>query len=125
MSGKYFPGDALHEKSLHRQIGVGTLVRSQERRAAVVLQMNQLSTGCQPQVDRGLCSPIGLHWVSFVRASGFRTVVYDAPEGKRDGCLLGEPSRRRPVLLRTAPLLRRAPTRPDPTVICPGFGFDK
>ena len=28
-----FPGHALHEKSLQRQIGVGTLISSQERRA--------------------------------------------------------------------------------------------
>ena len=30
------PGHALHEKRLQRQIGVGTLISSQERRAAVV-----------------------------------------------------------------------------------------
>ena len=49
----------------------------------------------------------------------------DAPGGERVGCLLGEPSRRRPVLLRPAPPLRRAPLRPDPPAVCPGFGFDK
>ena len=32
----YIPGQALHEKGLQRQIGVGPLVSSQERRAAVV-----------------------------------------------------------------------------------------
>ena len=30
------PGHALHEKSLHKQMGVGTLVRIQERRALLV-----------------------------------------------------------------------------------------
>ena len=32
----YVPGHALHEKGLQRQIGVGTLVSSQERRALAV-----------------------------------------------------------------------------------------
>ena len=70
------------------------------------------------------CSSAGLHRISFVRASenSFRTVVDDAPEGNRDGCLLGEPTRRRPVLPRTAPPLRRAPPRP---VVFLGFGFDR
>ena len=31
----------------------------------------------------------------------------------------------RPIQPRAAPLLRRAPPRPDPPVVCPGFGFDK
>ena len=45
-----FPGDALHEKGLKRQIGVGTLVSSQERRAAVFPRINRGSTArCVPQ----------------------------------------------------------------------------
>ena len=36
------PGHALHEKGLQRQIGVCTLVSSQERRAAVVPRINRL-----------------------------------------------------------------------------------
>ena len=53
---------------------------------------------------------VGLHKVSFVRASEetFRTVVYGAPEGGRDGCILREPTRRHLVLPRTALPLRRA-----------------
>ena len=39
-----FPGHALHEKGLQRQIGVVTLVSSQERRALAVPRMNRLST---------------------------------------------------------------------------------
>ena len=31
----------------------------------------------------------------------------------------------RPIQPRAAPLLRRAPPRPDPPVVCPGFGFDR
>ena len=52
--------------------------------------------------------------ISFVRASEetFRTGVLDALAGKRVGRLLGEPTRRRPVLPRPA-LPRR------PAVCCP------
>ena len=57
---------------------------------------------------------------SFVRASeeSLRTVVYDALEalgGKRDGCRLGEPTRRRPVLPGPAPPRRPAVRCPAPT----------
>ena len=109
------PGHALHEKGLQRQISAGPLVSSQERRAAVV-----------PRVNRGLCSSIGLHRNSCVRASGesFKRVVFDPLGGKRVGRLLGGPTRRRPVLPGPAPP-RRAPPRPDPPVVCPGFGFDR
>ena len=34
----------------------------------------------------------------------FRTIVFDALGGKRDECVLGEPTRRRPVLPGPAPL---------------------
>ena len=46
------PGHALHEKGLQRQIGIGTLVSSQERRALAVLLINRLSTADQPRVNR-------------------------------------------------------------------------
>ena len=58
--------------------------------------------------------------ISFVRASeeSFRRRVYDVPGAKRVGCLLGEPSRRRPVLpFRPAPPLRCAPSRPEPPMV--------
>ena len=127
-----FPGHALHEKGSQSQKGrqhtgpqPGT--KSGRRPTAVVPRINRLSTGCQPRVNRTFCSPCGLHRVSVARASekSPRTVVQVASEGKRGGILLGEPIRRRPVLLRTAPPLRRAPPRPDPSVVCPGFGFDR
>ena len=38
------PGHALHEEGLQRQIGVGTLVSSQERRALFVLLIKRWST---------------------------------------------------------------------------------
>ena len=44
-----FPGQSLHEKGSQRQIGVGTLVNSQERRASVVLWIMRLSTAGQPR----------------------------------------------------------------------------
>ena len=88
------------------KIGAGPLVSRQERRAPVV-----------PRVNRSLCSPIGLY--DFV-CSCFRRIVqyffYDLLGGKREGCLLGEPIRRRPGLSSpprpASP--RRAPPRPTP-----------
>ena len=76
-----FPGHALHEKQLQRQKSGSPLVSSQERRVGLV-----------PRVNRTFCSHIGLHRTSLVRASeeSFRTVLYDALGGTRDGCPLGE-----------------------------------
>ena len=113
------PGNTLHEKGLQRQKGVGPLVGSQERRALLVLVINRLSTA-------DFVPAFGLHRILFVRASGetFRRRVFDALGGTRDACLLGALFCRRPVLPGPAPPLRRAP-RPDPPVVCPGFGFDK
>ena len=48
-----FPGHALHKKDLRKQIGVGTLVSSQERRALAVLLITRSSTANQPRVNRG------------------------------------------------------------------------
>ena len=45
---RYVPGHALHEKCLQRQIGVGTLVSSQERRAVVVPRIYRLQTADKP-----------------------------------------------------------------------------
>ena len=66
------------------------------------------------------------HRISFVRASGetFKRRVFDALEGTRGACLVGELFCRRPVLPSPAPPPRHAP-RPDPLVVCPIFVFDK
>ena len=106
---------------------VGPLVSNQERRTAVVPLINPLSTADRPLVKRGFGSSTALHRISLVRASGemFKTCVFDALEGTRDSCLLGEPFCRRRVLPGPAPPPRRAPPRPDPPVVCPGFGFDR
>ena len=68
----------------------------------------------------------GLHRISLVRASEetFRRLVLEALEGTRDACLLGEQFCWHPILPDPAPPPRRAP-RPDPLVVCPGFGFNK
>ena len=86
-----------------------------------------LRTTDYPLVNRSLCSSIGLHRNSFVRASEetFRTVVYDAPESKRDSCVLCEPTRRRSTLPGTALPPRPAPSRPDLLLVCPGLGIDR
>ena len=60
----FFPGHASHKKGLQNQSGVGTLVSEQERRV-VVLRINRLSNGRQPDI-------LFFHWltkVSFVHAS--------------------------------------------------------
>ena len=79
----------------------------------------------KPQVKRLVLSPIGLNRISLVRASGesFKTVVFDIRVGKRVSCFLGEPpSAPRPAPPR--PVARHAPPRPEPPVVCPGFGLD-
>ena len=107
---RQIPGHPLHENGLQRQVSVDTLVSSQGGTAAVVPVINRLSTvRCVP--------PMGLHRISFVRASEetFRTAIFDALEGKRDGCLLGEQTRRRPVLPRPAqPRLAATPCAAPP-----------
>ena len=47
---RFVLGHALLEKGLQRQMGDGTLVRSQERRTSVVPWTNQLPTGHQSRV---------------------------------------------------------------------------
>ena len=108
-----FPGHALHETDSQGQLGVGTLVSNQERRALVVPLINCRSTAGQCR----FCTSIGLHRVSLFRASrGTPTrVVFDRLEGKKGSCHLGEPSRRHPVLPFPAPPRRPAVHRPVPT----------
>ena len=111
------PGHAMHEKGLQRQIAVGTLVNSQQRRALAVSQLNRWSTAGQPLVNRTFCSSTVLNRISFVRAceETFRTVVYGTLGGSRDGCLRGRPKCRNLGLPSFAPPhhpLCTAPTRP-------------
>ena len=79
------------------------------------------STGaCQLVVNRSLCSSVGLHKVSHVRASeeSFRRFVFGTLGGTRDGRLLGQPFCRRSALPRRVP-------RPNLPMTCSGFGFDR
>ena len=81
------------------------MVSSQERRAAVVLWINRLSS-------EGKCGSIA----GFVPPSvhiAFHLLVLPGRRGV--GCLLGEPSRQRPVLPPAAPPRRSAMCRPAPT----------
>ena len=126
---------------MQSQKGVGLLVGVQERRALFV-----------PLVNRWFCSSAGLHEYSFVRActgicrgipsmqkrrctslhpvriraSGetFRRRVFDALEGARKDCPLGEQFCWHTVLPDPASPPRRAPRR-DPPVVCPGFGLSR
>ena len=111
----------MHEKSLQKEKGVGTLASSQEQRALLVLLMHGLSIDCQAQA----LFPCRFTW-EFL-CSCFQRVTFFLPERQRDGSLLGEPTHRRPVLpgpaLSAAPLC--AQPSPDSPVVCPGLKFDK
>ena len=112
-----FPGHALHEKGLQRQMGVGTLVSSQERRAPLVQQINRRRTGRERDVNRGFCSSVGVK--NEFDCSCFRRNVQGSVlgslGGKRESSLLAGSTQRRPVLPSPAPPRRPAARRPDPT----------
>ena len=122
----------MHEKGLQRQIGVGTLVSSQGRRALAVPLVNRLSTAGQPLVNRGSTA-------DFVPPSvyiGFRLIVLPKRRpgqclrfagGQERGLSPGriDPTASRPTQPRPPSPPRRAPPRPDRPVVCPGFGFDR
>ena len=76
-------------RQVQKQIGVSTLVSSQERRALFVLLINRGSTADEPVVNRGFCSSVGFldmpcikkvrknkkasfHWVAAKKKSAFR-----------------------------------------------------
>ena len=126
-----FPGYALHEKVLQRQKGVGPPPSSQSQRALLVQRFNRLSSGCQPLVNR--LSTARLVPPSFYM--GFRLfVLLESRSGDTSSMLSGVRGKlvsfrgelfcRRPTLPGPNPLPGHAP-RPDPNVVCPGFGFDK
>ena len=67
-----------------------------------------------------------LHRISLVRASGetLKRRFCDPLEGTRDLCFLAEQVYWHPTLPDPARPFRRAP-RPDPPMVCQGFGFDR
>ena len=100
--------------------------RKRASRPADKPRINWWWTAGQPWVNRGFCSSVGLNRISLVRAPGkmFRRCIFGALEGTGAACLLGEQFCWHPVLPDPAQPPRRAP-RPDPPVVCPGFGLDK
>ena len=114
-----FPRHALHEKGSQRQKGVGPLVSSQERRALLAPLINRLSSACQPFI---VPPSVYIGFPLFVFLGRRSGDVFDALAGKRDACLLGELFCQHPVLPGPALPPHRAP-RPDPPVVCPGFGI--
>ena len=107
-------------KRVHRdKKRVGPLVSSQERRALLVPVTNRLSTG-------DFVPAFSLNRIPLVRSSGesFRRRVFDALEGTSEACSLDEYFCLHTVLPDFASPPCRAP-RPDPPVVCPGFGLDK
>ena len=116
-------------------------------------QKKRRSSGQQPgrralaalRASRTFCSSIGLHGISFVRASrkSLKAVCLRCPgvqggwvsPGRTDPSASRpapprsapppDPSASRPARPRPAPPSRRAPPRPDPPVVYPGFGLDK
>ena len=52
------PEHALHERDLQRQIGVGTLVSSHDKKTVAVLLIHRRYTGLQPVVYRRFCSSV-------------------------------------------------------------------
>ena len=55
---RHVPGHALHQKGLQKQIAVGTLVSSQQRRALAVPRLNHWSTAGQPLVKLCFVPPL-------------------------------------------------------------------
>ena len=105
-----FPGHALHEKGLHGRKGVGPLPSSLETMSVV---------------NRSLCFPMGLYGISLVRAAEDRLGDVSSMPRKVRGTLVSLANCcRRPLLPDPAPPLRHAP-RPDPPVVCTGFGIGR
>ena len=111
------PGNALHEKGLQRQISVGTLLSSQERRALFVPLINRRLTADEPLVNRSFCFFVGFK--NELDCSCFRRDIHksvlDSLEGKQGGGKsLGriDPTASCPTQPRPAAPPCAAPTRP-------------
>ena len=92
-------GYTLHANGLHKEVGVGSLVKSQKRREAVVTRLSRTQTARQLLVvfRRRLI----LEFVCSCYRRESRTVGLDAVEaleGKRDDCVFRESTHRRSAL---------------------------
>ena len=108
-------GHALHEKGSQRQIGVGTLVSSQERRALADPLINRGLTAGQPRVNRWFRSSIGLNRISFVRASEETSRTVSSIRWRARGRVVSWPDRPDGVPSYPAPAPFAAPPCAAPT----------
>ena len=115
------PGHALHEKGLQRQIGDGTLVSSQERRALAVPLINRGSTA--DFVPPSVYIRFRVFVLPKRRPGQFLRLAGGQEGGLSPGRI--DTTASRPTQPRSPSPPRRAPPRPDRPVVCPGFGFDK
>ena len=110
----------MHEIGLQRQIAVGTLVHSQQRRALLVPRSNRWSTtGFVPP-------PVYMGFPLFVLAKRHSGQMFTVPWRAR-GTVGSQADRIVGTLSCSAsprPAVRHAPCRPDPPVVCPGFGLE-
>ena len=109
----HLPEHALHEKGLQKQIGVGTLVSSQEQRALFVPLINC----CQTLVNRCFCSSVVFKYELDCSCfqKDIQESVFDLLEGKSEGCLFAGSTLWRPVLSSPALPHCSAMRRTDPT----------
>ena len=116
-----FPDMPCMSRVYKDKANVGALVSSQERGALAVPRINPGSTaGFVP-----LSVYIGFRL--FVLLKRYSEQLSSVPRGLEVQLFLGrtDPSASRLARPRPAPLPRRAPPRPDPPVVCPGFGLDR
>ena len=126
------PGHALHEKGLQRQIADGTLVSSKERRALLVPRINRGQTADEPRFKwwstAGFVPPlIYIGFPLFVLAKSRSEQLFTVP-WRAIGTVGSRADRNVGTLFCPASprlAVRCAPCRPDPPVVCPGFGFDR
>jgi len=106
---------------LQRQIRVDTVVSSQQRRALAVPVINRLST------VRFVPPPVYIGFPLFVLAKSRSEQLFTVPWRAR-GTIGFWADRNVGTLFCPAsprPAVRRAPRRPDPPAVCPGFGLDR
>ena len=122
----------MHEKGLQRQIAVGTLVNSQQRRALAVPVINRGQTGYQPVINRlstgrFVPPPVYLGFPLFVLAKRRSEQLFTAPWRARGTVAFRADRNVGTLFCPGSPRLavRYAPCRPDPPVVCPGFGLDR